>query len=278
VSTGEPQVAQIKQMMKAMWSAGDFGKVAAWMEPEAAAFVGRLGLKPGMRVLDVGCGTGNQSVPAARLGALVTGVDIAPNLLAQAIARAREQKLDIEFREGDAEDLPFADGAFDVVFSMFGAMFAPRPELVVSEFLRVCRPDGMIAMANWTREGFFGEQQLIMRGYTPAPPPWMAAPVLWGDEAVVRERFGPSAQIETPKRMLTFDFPFGPSEVVEYFRQHIGPMHVTYAQLDSAKQQALTKELVEHWSRRNQGDAHHTVVPGEYLEVHVRLCSMNGPV
>src|SRR5277367_7117273 len=153
----DEQIAQLKQRMKTSWMAGDFGQIAKRLANGAEDFIARLELKPGMKVLDVACGTGNQSLPAARTGAQVTGVDIATNLLAQARQRAAEENLAIQFDEGDAEQLPYGDAQFDVVLSMFGAMFAPRPEVVASEFKRVCRPGGLIAMANWTPESFVGK-------------------------------------------------------------------------------------------------------------------------
>src|SRR6516165_6750673 len=131
-----PDISQVKQTMKAMWSAADFGKVAELMQRPAQEFVDRLNLKPGMRVLDVGCGTGNQSIPAARAGVEVTAVDIAPNLLVQAAARAQQERLNIDLREADAEELPFNDGEFDVVLSMFAAMFAPRPQMAAAAMCR----------------------------------------------------------------------------------------------------------------------------------------------
>ena len=152
-----PQFAQLKSSLKSAWMAGDFGEVAKHAAHEGEAFVGRLGLKPGQRVLDVACGTGNTAIPAARTGADVVGVDIATNLLDQARGRASAEKLPVKFKEGDAEDLPFGDAEFDIVISMFGAMFAPRPERVSEELLRVCKPAGVIAMANWTPTGFVGK-------------------------------------------------------------------------------------------------------------------------
>ena len=146
----------IKEKMKATWMAGDFGQIARYNAKAAEEFVQRLNLSPGTRVLDVACGTGNLAIPAARARAIVTGIDIASNLVEQAKKRAAEEGVTAKFEEGDAEQLPYADGEFDVVMSMFGAMFAPRPEVVASELLRVCRPGGMIAMANWTPRGFVG--------------------------------------------------------------------------------------------------------------------------
>src|SRR5262249_8258374 len=133
--------------------AGNFGEFAKYIQPSADEFVERLNIQPGSRVLDVACGSGNLSIPAARAGAVVTGVDIATNLLEQARARAKAEGLNIQFDEGDAEALRYDDNSFDVVMTMYGAMFAPRPEVVASELTRVCKPGGRIAMANWTPEG-----------------------------------------------------------------------------------------------------------------------------
>ena len=140
--------AQLKSNMKASWMAGDFGQIANFTVKAAEEFVARAALASGARVLDVACGTGNTAIPAARAGGLVTGVDIASNLLEQATKRAAAEHLQIRFREGDAEALPFDDGQFDLVLTMFGAMFAPRPERVAAELIRVCKPGGLIAMAN----------------------------------------------------------------------------------------------------------------------------------
>jgi len=249
--------------------AGDFGQIARVAERSAEEFVGRLGLHPGVRVLDVACGTGNQSVPAARTGANVFGLDIAPNLLEQARERAQKENLKITFVEGDAEQLPYDNGEFDVVFSMFGAMFAPRPERVVSEFLRVCRPGGMIAMGNWTPGGFVGKSFVVTTRHVP-PPPGVLPPVLWGDESVVAERFGNRAQLHMARRMAHFDFPYCPAKVVDLFRTYFGPTKLAFERLDDAKQQALYDDLLHHWTEHNEGSDGRTVVHGEYLEVYAR--------
>jgi len=270
MTNGTPDLAEVKRGMKSAWMAGDFGRIAILTLAEGAEFVGRLGLKPGMRVLDVACGTGNQSLPAARTGAEVTGLDLAPNLLEQARKRAQEENLKIRFIEGDAEELPFENAEFDVVMSMFGAMFAPRPERVAAELMRVCRPGGLIAMANWTPEGLTGEMFKITSRYVP-PAPGVPPPVMWGDEKTVRERFGPKVRIETAKRRADFEFPFGPAEVVQFFRTYFGPTQTAFARLDAAGQKALAEELTRHWASHNEGDANHTVVHPEYLEVRARL-------
>lgn len=269
MGSASPDFAAIKKAMKAAWMAGDFGKIAELNTQRGEEFVERLNLKPGMRVLDVACGTGNQSLPAARTGADVTGLDHAPNLLVQAREAAAREGLKIRFIEGDAEELPFEAGEFDVVYSMFGAMFAPRPDRVVSEFLRVCKRGGLIAMANWTPASFAGGMFKINGKYAP-PPPGVPAPVLWGDEKVARERFGSRAKVETSKREVVFDFPFAPAKVVEMFSMYFGPTQMVLARLDPAARTAMLSDLTDHWASHNQGDANHTVVHGEYLEIHAR--------
>lgn len=269
MGSASPDFAAIKKAMKAAWMAGDFGKIAQLNTQRGEEFVERLRLKPGMRVLDVACGTGNQSLPAARTGADVTGLDHAPNLLEQARQAAAQEGLKIRFIEGDAEELPFESGEFDVVMSMFGAMFAPRPERVASEFLRVCKRGGLIAMASWTPASFQGEMFKINGKYAPSPP-GVPAPVLWGDERVARDRFGSRAKVETWKREVIFDFPFAPAKVVELFSTYFGPTQMTLARLDSAASKAMLAELTAHWAAHNEGDANHTLVRGEYLEIHAR--------
>ncbi len=262
-------LAHVKQLMKTMWTSADFGQIAKHMENDAEEFVARLHLKTGMRVLDVGCGTGNQAIPAARIGAQVAAVDIAPNLLAQAAERAKQEGLNIDFREADAEALPFADGEFDVVMSMFAAMFAPRPEMVVAEALRVCRPGGLIAMGNWTRDSLVARQNVIMARFVP-PPPGSSNPFDWGDESIVQERFGDRAEVTCTRRPFIFDLPFGPEEAEDYFRRHLGPIKTVMSRLDDTGKQHLMEELRKLWVDENQGGASQTVIPSEYLEVHAR--------
>lgn len=257
----------LKAKLRATWIAGDFGQIARFYATEAEKFVNGLGLQPGTRVLDVACGTGNVALPAARLGANVTGVDIAPNLVEQARANAAGEGLKAQFDEGDAEALPYADASFDAVITMFGAMFAPRPELVAAELKRVTRPGGLIAMANWTPAGFIGQMFKTTSAYVP-PPPGMASPVLWGKDDVVRERLGDAvSKIETRPVNLTFAFPFSPAEVVEHFRVYYGPSHKAFGILDEDKQAAVRKELVDLWTKNNTATDGTTSVEAEYLEV-----------
>jgi ubiquinone/menaquinone biosynthesis C-methylase UbiE len=262
-----PDLTQLKAGMKAVWMAGDFGQIAQITAQEAEQFVERLAVPSGARVLDVACGTGNTAVPAARAGAEVTGVDIATNLLEQAQKRAASERLKIRFQEGDAEELPFPDHSFDMVITMFGAMFAPRPERVANELLRVCKPGGQIAMANWTPRGFVGGQFQLMAKSVP-PPPGIPAPVLWGDEEVVRQRLSNGvAKLTLTPRKLQFHYPFGPKEVVQFFRQYFGPTQTAFSRLDETGQAALAAQLEAHYDAHNQATDGTTMVEGEYLEV-----------
>ncbi|HET9712313.1 MAG TPA: class I SAM-dependent methyltransferase [Pyrinomonadaceae bacterium] len=257
----------LKTKLRATWSAGDFGQIARYYTRDAETFIDRLNLKPGMKVLDVASGTGNLALPAARAGAEVTGVDIAPNLVEHARENAKREGLNVEFDEGDAEALPYNDGNFDAVVTMFGAMFAPRPELVAAELKRVCRPGGFIAMANWTPSGFIGQMFKTTSSHVP-PPPGMPSPVLWGVEQTVRERLGEGiSKLEARPQMVRWVFPFSPAEVVEHFREYYGPTQKAFGALDESKQAALRKDLEELWKKHNRGNDGSTVVDSEYLEV-----------
>lgn len=260
-------LGQLKQRIRAVWMSGDFGKIAEYSAKGAAAFVARLAIPSGARVLDVACGTGNLAIPAARGGARVTGVDIAANLIEQARRRAAPEHLDANFEEGDAEQLPYPDGSFDVVMSMFGAMFAPRPEVTAAELLRVCRSGGRVAMANWTPEGFVGEMFTVSSKHVP-PPPDVAAPVLWGDEATVRKRFVANvSDIQLTRQAIEFDYPFAPAEVVQFFREYFGPTSAAFNRLDPPGQAVFAADLEALWKKHNQESGDRTRVFGEYLEV-----------
>src|ERR1041385_8534936 len=258
------ELSALKTKLQATWSAGDFGQIAKYYVNDAADFIKRLDLKPGMTVLDVACGTGNLAIPAARTGASVTGVDIAANSVEQARQNAKAEGLNAKFDEGDAEALPYDDASFDAVVTMFGAMFAPRPELVASELKRVCRPGGFIAMANWTPSGFIGQMFKISASHVP-PPPGMPAPVLWGVEETVRERFGEGiSKLDTHLQKVTWVFPFSPAEVVEHFRLYYGPAQKAVGSLDEEKGAALRKDLEELYTNHNEVTDGTTRVEAEY--------------
>ncbi len=187
-STTTTDIDALKTRLKVTWMAGDYDYFSRFMESSAVEFLDRLDVEAGASLLDVACGSGQLGLIAARRGLRVTGIDIATNSILAARGRAQSEGLDARFDEGDAENLPYADASFDVVATIFGAMFAPRPELVAAELLRVCRPGGTIAMANWTKEGFIGEMFKTIARFI--APPGMPAPALWGDEGVARVRFG----------------------------------------------------------------------------------------
>jgi ubiquinone/menaquinone biosynthesis C-methylase UbiE len=257
----------LKTKLRATWIAGDFGEIARSYAAGAEEFVRGLNLRPGMRVLDVACGTGNLALPAARLGAVVTGVDIAPNLIEQAGENAKREGLTIQFDEGDAEKLPYEDASFDAVITMFGAMFAPRPELVAAELKRVVRPGGFIAMANWTPTGFTGQMFKIVASHFP-PPPNMASPVLWGSEDVVRERLREgTSDLQTSRELIHFYFPFDAKEAVEHFLAYYGPTNKAFGALDENGQNSLRATLEQHWTAANLATDGTTDVPSEYLKV-----------
>jgi ubiquinone/menaquinone biosynthesis C-methylase UbiE len=252
---------------KATWMAGDFGKIARAYEPGAAEFIARLNFRPGDRVLDVACGTGNLAIPAARTGARVTGIDIAPNLIEQAQAWARAEDLKIWFEEGDAEQMPYPDAAFDAVVTMFGAMFAPHPDAVAGELVRVCRPAGRIVMANWTPDGFIGQMFKIVARHAP-PAPGAPSPLLWGVETTVAERLGSQiADLRCTPRTITFNFPFDPAATVEYFRTYYGPTLRAFAALSPEAQHSLRRDLEQLWTQHNLAQDGTTQVDSTYVEV-----------
>src|SRR5687768_10789250 len=232
MSTISPEIESLKARLKATWMAGDFGVIARMTERGADEVIARLAIAPGTRVVDVACGSGNLAIPAARAGANVTGADIATNLLEQARARAASEGLSVRFDEGDAEQLPYPDGSFDLVVSMFGVMFAPRPDVAAAELVRVCRSGGRIALANWTPGSFAGQMFKTVGKHVP-PPPGMAPPVQWGDESIVRQRLRDGiAKLQTTRRTFSIRFPFGPPEVVELFRTYFGPVNRAFAAVD----------------------------------------------
>ena len=257
----------LKSKLRATWIAGDFGEIAKSIENGAVEFVERLDLRPGLQVLDVACGTGNLALPAARSGADVTGIDIAPNLIEQAIANAECEGLSAKFDVGDAEAMPYPDASFDVVMTMFGAMFAPRPSVAASELKRVCRPGGLITMANWTPEAFTGQMFKTNAKHVP-PPAGMPSPILWGTEEAVQDRLAEGiSDLQMTRRKITFTYPFSPAEVVEHFRMYFGPTQKAFESLDTDGKAALRKDLEYLWTEHNQATDRTTQVESEYLEV-----------
>ncbi len=264
-----PTIDQIKANMRSTWMAGDFGVVAKTITGGADEFIASLNLPPGARVLDVACGTGNTAIPLARRGCIVTGVDIATNLLEQARARAAAEHLAITFDEGDAEALPYGDATFDAVTTMFGAMFAPRPELVASECARVLKPGGLLAMGNWGPGAFVARMFKVGSSHVP-PPPGVKPPILWGDDATVRERLSPYfTNIETKSIPIDFDMPANAAGCVDFFRTYFGPTKVAFSKLDEPGQKALFADLENLWSSENAAPdpANHTLIRHEYVRI-----------
>jgi SAM-dependent methyltransferase len=267
-----PSIQPLKAALRSTWMAGDFGVVARTIASNAESFINSLPISAGEKVLDVATGTGNLAVPLARKGAIVTGVDIAPNLLAQARERAAAENLSITFDEGDAEQLPYNDAAFQAVVTMFGAQFAPRPELVASECARVLAPGGLLAMANWDPASFTAQMFRATAKHVP-PPAGVPAPILWGDEATLRERLAPFfTDVHTQIVPILFDLPTDPAGVVAFFRKNFGPTLVAFSRLDEAGQAALNADMVALWSSANTAPdpTSRTLVTNQFLRVTAR--------
>jgi ubiquinone/menaquinone biosynthesis C-methylase UbiE len=266
---------------KALWEKGDFTRIAATMRESGEAVVDRLGIKPGMKVLDLACGDGTTALPAAKLGADVLGVDIASNLVEAGNRRAREMNLtNCRFREGDASNLhELADQSFDLVVSIFGAMFAPKPNDVAKEMVRVTRPGGRIVMGNWIP----GDPTLVAQilrvcsAYTPAPPEGFVSPMTWGVESEVIERFTGAGialeKISFSRETFTFRSANPPTVVADEFLTYYGP---TMSAFDAAEKNGraadLRKELEDLFVRQNQSPSDRaTSIPATFLKVTVEV-------
>jgi ubiquinone/menaquinone biosynthesis C-methylase UbiE len=266
---------------QALWEKGDFTRIAASMRESGEALVAKLGVGPGVRVLDLGCGDGTTALPAARLGADVLGVDIARNLVEAGNKRAREQGLsNLHFQEGDATNLAgLADKSFDLVVSIFGAMFAPKPFDVAKEMVRVTRPRGRIVMGNWIPNDPTLVAQIlkISAAYTPPPPEGFVSPMLWGVETNVVERFGaagvPKESVSCVRDTYTFNYPAPPSELVDQFRRFYGPtMNAFEAAEKSGRAGDLRKELDALFEKENKSpDRNATSIPATFLRVTVAV-------
>ena len=264
---------------KALWEKGDFTRIASTMRDSGQQLINALGVSRSMQILDLGCGDGTTAVPAAMLGATVLGVDIAANLVAAGNARAAAAGLsNLRFEEGDAADLGnISDESFDLVVSIFGAMFAPRPFDVAREMVRVTRRGGRIAMGNWIP----GDPTLVAQilkisaAYTPPPPEGFVSPVTWGIEDSVRERFEaagiPTANISCERATYVFRHAGPPAELLDIFQLYYGPtMNAFDAAAKAGRADALRAELTALFEAQNKGGADQTVIPATYLKVVVR--------
>ena len=264
---------------KALWEKGDFARIAESMRASGEALVQRLGITKGLKVLDLGCGDGTTALPEAKLGADVLGVDIARNLVEAGTKRAQEEDLaNLKFQEGDASNLEqLPDKAFDLVISIFGAMFAPKPFEVAKEMVRVTRPGGRIVMGNWIPNDPTLVAQIlrISSSYTPPPPEGFISPMTWGIEGNVIERFAaagvPAEQISFARDTFTFNFPGTPSEFVDEFRKYYGPtMNAFEAAEKNGRAADLQRELEELFNRQNKG-SETTSIPATFLRVTVAV-------
>jgi SAM-dependent methyltransferase len=265
---------------KALWEKGDFTRIADTMRESGDALVQHLGITKGMKVLDLGCGDGTTALPAAKLGAEVLGVDIAGNLVDAGNRRAAKQGLtNLKFQEGDASNLEqLRDKTFDLVITIFGAMFAPKPFDVAKEMVRVTRPGGRIVMGNWIPNDPTLVAQIlkISSSYTPPPPEGFVSPMTWGVEGNVIERFAaagvPAEKISFARDTFTFNFPGTPSEFVDEFRKYYGPtMNAFEAAEKNGRAADLQKELEELFNRQNKGTTGVTSIPATFLRVTVAL-------
>jgi ubiquinone/menaquinone biosynthesis C-methylase UbiE len=264
---------------KALWEKGDFTRIAETMRESGDTLVQRLGITKGLKVLDLGCGDGTTALPEAKLGADVLGIDIARNLVEAGNRRAAEHGLtNLKFQEGDASNLEqLPDKAFDLVVSIFGAMFAPKPFEVAKEMVRVTRPGGRIVMGNWIPNDPTLVAQIlkISSNYTPSPPEGFVSPMTWGVESNVTERFTaagvPAENISFARDTFTFNFPGTPSAFVDKFRKYYGPtMNAFEAAEKKGRAAKLQKELEELFNSQNKShDA--TSIPATFLRVTVAL-------
>lgn len=258
--------AAVKRRQQAAWSTGDYAVVGTTLQIVGEMLCEAIDLRAGSQVLDVAAGNGNATLAAARRWCEVTSTDYVPALLDAGRARAQAEGHAIAFQQADAEDLPFADASFDVVLSTFGVMFAPNQERAAAELLRVCRPGGTIALANWTTSGFIGQVFRAIGKYV-KPAPGIVSPALWGTRGRLEELFGDAArEIRAITRTFTFRY-CSPAHWVDVFRSCYGPIHRAFATLDPLRQAELTRDLMALLDDGNRSDDRTLVLPSEYLEV-----------
>ena len=258
--------AAVKTRQQAAWSAGNYAVVGTTLQIVGENLCETLDLRSGSRVLDVAAGNGNATLAAARRWCEVTSTDYVPSLLTSGHARALAEGHTVRFQEADAENLPFPDGAFDVVMSTFGVMFTPNQAKAASELARVCKPGGKIGLANWTPESFIGQVFKTIGKYIP-PAPGVQSPALWGTKTRLEELFGKTAQeIHATRRDFVFRYRSA-AHWIEVFRTFYGPMNKTYGALDADKQSAFNQDLLALIASRNRSGDGTLVLPSEYLEV-----------
>jgi SAM-dependent methyltransferase len=263
-----PDLTTIKGRQQKAWSTGDYGKVGSTLAMMGELLAEAADLKPAQRVLDVASGNGNAAIAAARRFCYVTGIDYVPMLLEEARRRAQAESLSVDFVEGDAEDLPFEEASFDVVLSTLGVMFAPDQEKAAEELLRVVKPGGTIAMANWVPDGYVGGLFKTIGKYV-APPAGLKPPFRWGTEEGLRELFDHGiGSVQTRRRTFAWRFPSARHHV-EFMRGNYGPLNKAFGALDEEGQKGLERDLIrlaESYDRSEDGTA---VLAADYLEAVV---------
>jgi SAM-dependent methyltransferase len=265
-SSAPIDLGAVKARQQGAWSSGDYAVVGTTLQIVGEQLCEALDLRSGQKVLDVAAGNGNASLAAARRWCDVVSTDYVPALLDRGRQRAEAERLDIEFREADAEALPFPDGMFDAVVSTFGVMFTPDQDRAAAEMIRVCRRGGKIGMANWTPEGFIGQLFRTIGRYLP-PPTGVQSPALWGTTDRLAELFGAdAAAIRTVEREFVFRY-HSPAHWLEVFRTYYGPVHKAFAALDPTAQSSLREELLALIGRFNRSGDGTMVVPSAYLEI-----------
>jgi ubiquinone/menaquinone biosynthesis C-methylase UbiE len=259
-------LSALKTRQHGAWSSGDYAIVGTTLQIVGEALCEALDLRAGQRVLDVAAGNGNATLAAARRWCDVVSTDYVPALLERGRLRATADGLSVEFREADAEALPFEDGAFDAVVSTFGVMFTPNQDQAAAELTRVCRRGGKIGLANWTPDGFIGQVFKTLGKYLP-PPAGVKSPALWGTEARIAEMFGASASdIRSEPRHFMFRYR-SPAHFIEVFKTYYGPVLKAFAALDTDKQDALERDLLALITTLNRAEDGTMVVASEYLEI-----------
>jgi ubiquinone/menaquinone biosynthesis C-methylase UbiE len=265
-ATAAPDLAALKTRQQGAWSSGDYAIVGATLQIVGEDLCEALDLRSGQKVLDVAAGNGNATLAAARRWCDVISTDYVPALLERGQSRAHAEGWRIEFKEADAESLPFADGAFDAVVSTFGVMFTPNQDKAAAELLRVCRPGGKIGLANWTPEGFIGQVFKAIGKQMP-PPAGVKSPALWGTQPRINEMIGPRAvSIDLRKREFMFRYR-SPAHWMEVFKTYYGPLLKTFAALPALKQAELHEDLMDLIERLNRAKDGTMVVPSEYAEI-----------
>ncbi|WKA29068.1 class I SAM-dependent methyltransferase [Bradyrhizobium roseum] len=261
-----PDLAALKTRQQAAWSSGNYAIVGATLQIVGEELCEALDLKAGSNVLDVAAGNGMASLAAARRWCDVTSTDYVPALLERGQARAAAEGWSIEFREADAENLPFDDNRFDNVLSTFGVMFTPNQDRAAAELMRVCKPGGKIGLANWTPDGFIGQLFKTLGKHLP-PPAGTRSPALWGTPARLHDMFDAGARsIRTESRLFKFRYR-SPSHFLDVFKTYYGPVLKAFAALEPAKQEELHNDLHALIVRMNRSGDGTMVVPSEYLEV-----------